>query len=192
HEPAVHTHRCGRCAGLLGCLDYVVLSRSERKSDLPGGFRPHVYRLPDLRRAQSAHRVRADRERRFHDTLPLQRGRPTLLEEGRHERGGLLRARRAADGGRDDGKRRRRPLKSTKGRFTERSGVNIIAGGRVIGRRQGSTKSFYLTDHLGSTRAVFTSAGVVQEVYDYYPFGLVMPGRTLVSGTGTKEQFTGK
>src|SRR5690606_5965305 len=86
----------------------------------------------------------------------------------------------------------RRPLKSTKGRFTERSGVNIIAGGRVIGRRQGSTKSFYLTDHLGSTRAVFTSAGVVQEVYDYYPFGLVMPGRTLVSGTGTKEQFTGK
>ena len=83
-------------------------------------------------------------------------------------------------------------MKSTKGRFTERSGVNIIAGGRVIGRRQGSTKSFYLTDHLGSTRAVFTSAGVVQEVYDYYPFGLVMPGRTLVSGTGTKEQFTGK
>jgi hypothetical protein len=41
----------------------------------------------------------------------------------------------------------------------------------------------------GTTRAVVQGATVV-ESYDYDPYGLLMPGRTL--GSGTKEGFTSK
>ena len=54
-------------------------------------------------------------------------------------------------------------------------------------------KFFYVKDHLGSTRAVIDSSGAVKESYDYYPFGLEMPGRIFVQGTAdTRNKFTGK
>lgn len=54
-------------------------------------------------------------------------------------------------------------------------------------------KYFYFKDHLGSTRAVIDDAGSITESYDYYPFGLQMPGRIFISGTAkTKEKFTSK
>lgn len=54
-------------------------------------------------------------------------------------------------------------------------------------------KLFYLKDHLGSTRAVMNTNGAVTESYDYYPFGLKMPGRIYpATPTVTKNLFTGK
>src|SRR5690606_35579466 len=38
---------------------------------------------------------------------------------------------------------------------------------------------------------VVNSAGTVVETRDFYPFGLQMPGRTYLSGTAAKEDFTG-
>ena len=55
----------------------------------------------------------------------------------------------------------------------------------------------YRRDHLGTVRAVQrgwgpgADRGEVVEARDYYPFGLQMPGRTYVSGTPTREGFTG-
>lgn len=66
---------------------------------------------------------------------------------------------------------------------------NIVANG-VAGRVEGSNKLYYVKDHLGSTRSAINASGLPQESYDYYPFGLHMPGRTL--NAGTKELFTGK
>jgi RHS repeat-associated protein len=53
-------------------------------------------------------------------------------------------------------------------------------------------KYYYIKDHLGSIRSVINESGTVVESYDYYPFGLKMPNRTFVSGTGSKNLFTGK
>jgi len=69
---------------------------------------------------------------------------------------------------------------------------NILANG-VVGRRDAAgNKFYYLKDHLGSTRAVVNASGTVVEAHDYYPFGLLMPGRDYQSGSETKEKFTGK
>ena len=70
-------------------------------------------------------------------------------------------------------------------------------------------KYFYIKDHpstglwrelsrtlrvgLGSTRAVVGEEGAVTESYDYYPFGLQMPGRIFVQGSAnTKNLFVGE
>ena len=67
---------------------------------------------------------------------------------------------------------------------------NVLAGDKVVGRQPNTgTRSYYHTDLLGSTRAVVQGVTVV-ESYDFDPWGLLMPGRTL--GSGTKEGFTGK
>ncbi len=58
-------------------------------------------------------------------------------------------------------------------------------GGTVLRR------FYYITDHLGSVRVVFDQVGNPKAAKDYYPFGLEMPGRVWVSGTETKEGFTG-
>ncbi len=51
---------------------------------------------------------------------------------------------------------------------------------------------FYITDHLGSTRAVVLDNGDHLASYDYYPFGLEMPGRSSSSGnTEDNYKFTG-
>ncbi len=69
---------------------------------------------------------------------------------------------------------------------------NILANG-VVGRRDASgEKLYYLKDHLGSTRAVVDGACTMKEAVDYYPFGLLMPGRIYQSGSETREKFTGK
>ena len=73
---------------------------------------------------------------------------------------------------------------------------NMIADG--IAGRIDAVKYHYLTDHLGSTRAVLDDANLdegntVVESHDYYPFGLQMPGRDyLAASVRTKELFTGK
>ena len=55
------------------------------------------------------------------------------------------------------------------------------------------SKKLYIKDHLGSTRVVLDESGTVKESYDYYPFGLEMPGRVYVQGTAdTRNKFTGK
>ncbi|MCB0303402.1 MAG: DNRLRE domain-containing protein [Calditrichaeota bacterium] len=55
------------------------------------------------------------------------------------------------------------------------------------------SKKLYIKDHLGSTRVVLDESGTVTESYDYYPFGLEMPGRVYVQGTAdTRNKFTGK
>jgi RHS repeat-associated protein len=71
---------------------------------------------------------------------------------------------------------------------------NILWEDQVVGRHTGpgpGTRTYYHNDILGSTRAVVLSTtGAVVESYDFEPWGLLMPGRTL--GSGTKEGFTGK
>lgn len=67
---------------------------------------------------------------------------------------------------------------------------NVVAGNQVVGRQPSSgDRRFYHTDLLGSTRAVTDSATIL-ESYDYDPWGVLMPGRTLAGAT--KEGFTGK
>jgi RHS repeat-associated protein len=67
---------------------------------------------------------------------------------------------------------------------------NLLAGEQVIGRQPHTgNRRYYHTDLLGSTRAVVEGATIV-ESYDFEPWGLLMPGRTL--GSGTKEGFTTK
>ena len=51
--------------------------------------------------------------------------------------------------------------------------------------------SYYLLDHLGSTRAIVDEDGDVKVCYDYYPFGLNMR-QTIVSGDEAVYKFTGK
>lgn len=58
---------------------------------------------------------------------------------------------------------------------------NIVWEARVVGRHTSTgTRTYYHTDILGSTRAVvLSSTGAVVESYDFEPWGLLMPGRTL-------------
>jgi RHS repeat-associated protein len=70
---------------------------------------------------------------------------------------------------------------------------NIVRpDGTVIGRREGSTRMYYHRDHLGTTRAIVNASGTVEQTYDYYPFGLLMPGRYKTVGTvvNSREKFT--
>ena len=67
-------------------------------------------------------------------------------------------------------------------------------GGTVLGRLQASGPArvrYYVTDHLGSTRAVIDGNGTVQETRDYYPYGLRLPGRTTAEATPALEDYTG-
>ncbi len=62
-------------------------------------------------------------------------------------------------------------------------------------RREGTTwnRFYFLKDHLGSVKVIVNASGNVVAYDDYYPFGLVMPGRTQssVSADG-RYKFTGK
>ena len=68
-----------------------------------------------------------------------------------------------------------------------------LPGGEVIGRvgSGGSSRRYYLKDHLGSIRAVLDGGGGVRETRDYYPFGLPMPGRHEKGSPPTREDYTG-
>ncbi len=71
------------------------------------------------------------------------------------------------------------------------SHFNLIGNG-VFGRLEPSgARRYYLIDHLGSTRLVRNNSGTILSTFDYYPFGLLMPGRYSTSNN-TIEKFTGK
>ncbi len=64
----------------------------------------------------------------------------------------------------------------------------VYAGSRRIARVEGDSASYYLTDHLGSTRSLVDEAGAVTATYDYWPYGKVLA----TSGTdATHFRFTG-
>jgi len=75
--------------------------------------------------------------------------------------------------------------------------MNLVGNG-TFGRIEGvsgsiaisNARRYYITDMLGSTRAVFDDNGTLQETFDYYPFGLIMPKRGTTSDN-TMEKFTG-
>lgn len=71
------------------------------------------------------------------------------------------------------------------------SHFNLVGNGTFGRWEPGGARRYYVTDHLGSTRAVVDDAGNVLETFDYYPFGLFMPKRN-TAGANTIEKFTGK
>ena len=68
-----------------------------------------------------------------------------------------------------------------------------LPGEEVIGRvgSGGSSRRYYLKDHLSSIRAVLDGGGGVRETRDYYPFGLPVPGRYEKGSPPTQEDYTG-
>jgi RHS repeat-associated protein len=70
---------------------------------------------------------------------------------------------------------------------------NLLVEGKAVGRQPNTgNRLFYHTDLLGSTRVVVSGTTTVTlvEGYDYDPYGLLMPGRSVAGGT--KPRFTGK
>lgn len=69
----------------------------------------------------------------------------------------------------------------------------VLPSGRGVGHVEAAgERRYYLTDRLGSVRAVIDGEGQVVEAKDYYPFGLRMPGRSVVrEGPPAAEDFTG-
>ena len=64
----------------------------------------------------------------------------------------------------------------------------VYAGSRRIARIAGDSASYYLADHLGSTRSLVGEDGAVTAAYDYWPYGKNLA----TSGTGaTHFRFTG-
>ena len=64
----------------------------------------------------------------------------------------------------------------------------VYAGSRRIARITGDSASYYLADHLGSTRSLVDEAGSVTAAYDYWPYGKVLAS----GGSGsTHFRFTG-
>ena len=57
--------------------------------------------------------------------------------------------------------------------------------------RNGSTltRYYYLKDHLGNIRMTVNSSGDVDGYADYYPFGQLMDGRSLVGSAGARYKF---
>jgi len=71
--------------------------------------------------------------------------------------------------------------------------VNPILTGPGIDQRfarnEGNERTYFLTDALGSTRALTNAAGEVIQRYDYTPYGQT---RTLNAGTTNPYQYTGR
>jgi len=74
-----------------------------------------------------------------------------------------------------------------------RAFVNLLTpSGDMIGSYDGSERRYFLKDHLGSVRTTVDQNGNVDSYDDYYPFGLVMSGRS--SNVGNADdlyKFTG-
>ncbi len=51
---------------------------------------------------------------------------------------------------------------------------------------------YYLKDHLGSIRMTVGTTGSVDSYNDLYPYGMLMPGRTLTTSADARYKFTGK
>ena len=64
----------------------------------------------------------------------------------------------------------------------------VYAGSRRIARLAGDSASYYLADHLGSTRSLIDGDVAVTATYDYWPYGKILA----TSGTdATHFRFTG-
>ena len=72
-----------------------------------------------------------------------------------------------------------------------------FSGGRVRKSGGNYVVDYYITDHLGSVRAIVNASGAIQEQNDYYPFGTRHPnGLATLSGnrwrySGKEDQVTG-
>ena len=65
-----------------------------------------------------------------------------------------------------------------------------IAGGRATFEAGSWVTHYYITDHLGSTRAVANASGDVFATFDYTPYGSLLNAED--TPTGTDYLFTGK
>ena len=65
-----------------------------------------------------------------------------------------------------------------------------IAGGRATFEANSWTAYYYITDHLGSTRAVANTNGYAFATFDYTPYGSLLNAED--TPTGTDYLFTGK
>lgn len=59
-----------------------------------------------------------------------------------------------------------------------RAFVNLLGGGQMLGTYDGSQRRYFLKDHLGTVRTTVDQTGAVDGYDDYFPFGLVMSGRS--------------
>ena len=66
-----------------------------------------------------------------------------------------------------------------------------VVGGRATFDGNGWQTHYYITDHLGSTRAVTNASGDVLATFDYTPYGELLAASDSTS-TGTDYLFTGK
>ena len=66
-----------------------------------------------------------------------------------------------------------------------------IAGGRATFNGSDWTAHYYITDHLGSTRAVTDTLGNVLATFDYTPYGELLASSDSTTA-GTDYLFTGK
>ena len=66
-----------------------------------------------------------------------------------------------------------------------------FAGGRILKTNSGYDINYYITDHLGSTRVVASSTGVIIDMINYYPFGMRWEGPSLPAPQ-TRYLFNGK
>ena len=75
--------------------------------------------------------------------------------------------------------------------FTAPGGIDFTA---KIGTVTNTPKRFYyLKDHLGSIRVVVNETGEIVSSDDYYPFGMILNGRsTNTAYTNAKYKFTSK
>lgn len=67
-----------------------------------------------------------------------------------------------------------------------------FSGGRIVKTTNGYEPQYYLTDHLGSTRAIVNNDGqTVAATFDYTPFGVQITGASLPTNS-TEYRFSGK
>jgi RHS repeat-associated protein len=71
------------------------------------------------------------------------------------------------------------------------AGAGIAGGGRINKTTSGYEITYFITDHLGSTRVVTTSSGEIKEQNDYYPFGKKHENPDLMTSTN-RYLFSGK
>ncbi|MBS9464313.1 hypothetical protein KIM67_17955, partial [Flagellimonas sp. 389] len=75
----------------------------------------------------------------------------------------------------------------------------IYGAGRIgvayNGMNDQKTYIYELTDHLGNVRATFVKVGNEPNIHswsDYYPFGMPMPGKSLLGAEGYRYAFQGQ
>src|SRR5690606_2564567 len=65
--------------------------------------------------------------------------------------------------------------------------------GRILPNGSSFVHEYFLTDHLGNTRAIVDHTGAVKQIQDYYAFGMEMnPGSAYNSGVVNNYRYNGK